>query len=50
MESTSPPTEASQEGWDVSCADQVEWWPWGEGGVRAEILGAADGYVVTTTS
>jgi mannose-6-phosphate isomerase-like protein (cupin superfamily) len=41
-----PRTELSLEGWDINHADQLDWVPWGEGGARAKILGAADGYVV----
>jgi anti-sigma factor ChrR (cupin superfamily) len=46
MEATSPPTTVSLEGWDINHAAEVDWVPWGGGGARAKILGAADGYVV----
>jgi hypothetical protein len=43
---TNPQNEGPQEGWDINHADRLDWVPWGEGGARAKILGAADGYVV----
>ena len=46
METTSPNTGVSLDGWDINHADQLDWVPWGEGGARAKILGVADGYVV----
>ena len=46
MDTSHPPPAPSLEGWDINNADQLEWVPWGEGGARAKILGAADGYVV----
>jgi hypothetical protein len=46
MQPTSHRTEPSLEGWDINHADQLDWVPWGEGGARAKVLGAADGYVV----
>jgi mannose-6-phosphate isomerase-like protein (cupin superfamily) len=46
METTNENPAVSLEGWDINHADQLDWVPWGEGGARAKILGAADGYVV----
>ncbi len=46
MEATTSPTTVSREGWDIGRAAELDWMPWGEGGARAKILGAADGYVV----
>jgi hypothetical protein len=46
METSNPHTDLSLEGWDINRAVEVEWIPWGEGGARAKVLGAADGYVI----
>jgi hypothetical protein len=44
MNATTTNTEVTLQGWDINHAAEVDWVPWGEGGARAKILGAADGY------
>lgn len=38
----------SLDGWNIGTFDDLDWMPWGDGGIaRAKILGDADGYLVT---